>query len=105
MTYDYPIEVHVGEHWKATFTVDLASWAGWTAKAQIRTHPGAAVLVELTCDTSVPGEVTVSVPTAATAALSPTSGYWDLLVKPTVGDPQYIVEGAVTISGRITVPA
>lgn len=103
--YQYAITAHVGEHWSATFGVDLPSWAGWTAKAQIRHYAGApTVLVELDCDTGTDGEVTVSLPTGATAALAPFTGHWDLLVKPADGDPQYIVEGSVTVTGRVTVP-
>lgn len=95
--------LHVGEWWSAVFDVDLTSWAGWTAKAQIRaTKTATAVLVELACDTSVAGQVTVSLPAGETAVLGAFTGYWDLLVKPAVGDGQYIAEGTVTVTDLVS---
>lgn len=105
--YTLPITAHVGEGWSATLDVDQpSSWAGWTAKAQIRYYAGApTVLVELECDLSTPGEVTVSLPDGATTLLGPITGVWDLLVDTTGEDPQYIAEGPVTITDRVTIPS
>lgn len=101
-----PIQAHVGEYWAATLTVDLPSWVGWSAQAQIRHYAGASLLlVELTCDLTVAGQVTVSLPPGATAGLGSFQGQWDLLVSTAGTDPQYIAEGPVSITDRVTIPA
>lgn len=105
--YQQPLHAHVGEFWSYTFQVDQpAAWAGWSARAQVRYWRGAALLlVELDTDISTAGQVTVTMPTDATSALEPFVGEWDLYVKAASSDPQYIVEGPVIITGRVTVPA
>jgi hypothetical protein len=105
--YQQAITARVGEGWAATFAVDQpASWTGWTARAQIRYRRGGpTLLAELAVDLTVDGQVTVTLDGDDTAALSPLVGEWDLLVRPTGGDPQYIAEGPVNITGRVTVPA
>jgi hypothetical protein len=105
--YQQAIAARIGEGWSATFEVDQpATWTGWTARAQIRYYRQApTLLVELDVDLSVDGQVTVTLDGDDTAALAPLAGEWDLLVQPTGGDPQYIAEGPVTLTGRVTVPA
>lgn len=106
--YQQALTAHVGEHWSYTFRVDEpAAWAGWTAGARIRYYlaPAVQVLIDLEVDVNTAGQVTVSLPDGATSLLAPFHGEWDLYVKPTGGDPQYIAEGPVSITGRVTVPA
>lgn len=102
----HPVTIHQGEHWTADITVDLPSWSGWTAKAQIRAYRGApALLAELDVDTTVAGQATVTLPDTALDALGAFDGHWDLLVKTASSRPQYLVEGPFTVTGRVTVPA
>jgi hypothetical protein len=106
MAYQLAIEAHIGEYWSATLTVDQpATWTGWTARAQVRYWRGAELLLlELDTDLTTDGEITVSIPDGATADFPPTAGVWDLLVQQ--GDAiQYLAEGPVTITGRVTEPA
>lgn len=93
--------------WNSPTAVNLT---GYTARAHIRGHIEAAgaALLELTTENArivlggVAGTITLKLTAAETAALTWTSGAWDLEMISGPGIVTRLLEGVATVRGNVT---
>lgn len=105
----HPITVQLGGRWSYTYTVNTpASWAGYSGKAQIRpaADEDAELLAELALDFTTPMQLTVTLSSVDTAAMTPGPvGVWDLYIQAPDGERAYLVEtSTVEITNRVSRP-
>ena len=78
--------------------VDLT---GVQVEAEIRSAPGAPVLVALPCVVTLPNTIDVELSASASAQL-PAAAAWDLQLTYASGDVQTVVKGSVNATGDVT---
>lgn len=81
-----------------------ADLTGVTAKAEIRSAPGATPIINMPCTVALPNRIDMKLPAAAWGATLGKSGIaiWDLQLTYPAGDVKTIVRGDVTITADIT---
>jgi len=106
----YNITIEQGVDWQRTVFMTTASGtaidvAGRTFSAQIRQFPSGTVATAftVTVPSAANGEVLISLPAAATLAVPTAGGKYDLLQNDS-GTYTRLLEGAVTLKPRITIP-
>jgi len=106
----YNIVIEQGVDWQRTVFMTTASGtainvAGRTFSAQIRQFPSGTVATAftVTVPSAANGEVLISLSAAATLAVPTAGGKYDLLQNNS-GTYTRLLEGAVTLKPRITVP-
>jgi len=111
MSATYNITIEQGTDWTrdlflTTATQGAISLAGRTFTAQIRQMPGGTVATQIATSvvSAAGGQLRLSV-TSAASLLVPTAGAkYDLIQVTSVGIATRLLEGAVTLSPRITIP-
>jgi hypothetical protein len=111
MSASYNITIEQGTDWTrdlflTTATQGYISLAGSTFTAQIRQMPGGTVVTQIATSvvSAAGGQLRLTV-TSAASLLVPTAGAkYDLVQVTSAGIATRLLEGAVTLSPRITVP-
>ena len=111
MSATYNITIEQGTDWTrdlflTTVTQGAISLAGRTFTAQIRQMPGGTVATQIATSvvSAAGGQLRLSV-TSAASLLVPTAGAkYDLIQVTSAGIATRLLEGAVTLSPRITIP-
>jgi len=111
MAATYNITIEQGTDWTrdlflTTATQGTISLAGRTFTAQIRQMPGGTVVTQIATSvvSAAGGQLRLSV-TSAASLLVPTAGArYDLIQVTSAGVATRLLEGAVTLSPRITIP-
>ena len=104
----YPLVLYRGDsaQWRFVLWTDAAKTqpadlTGVVAKAEIRDAPSGRKIVPLTCAIEAPNVITAAL-TAASAALLPAKGAWDLQLTYPDGEIATVLAGPVTVTPDIT---
>jgi hypothetical protein len=111
MAATYNITIEQGADWQrdlfiTTATQGTINVSGRTFTSQIRQYPSGTVATAIVCSvvSAAGGQVRLSV-TSAASLLVPTAGAkYDLFMVTSAGVSTKLLEGAVTLSPRITIP-
>jgi hypothetical protein len=105
---DFPLTLYRGDSyrwsfllWTDTAKTQPADLTGVMPKAEVRDKPGGAKVVALDCAVVVPNTVTMSLD-AASSALLPLAGVWDLQLTYPNGDVATVLAGVVLVTPDVT---
>lgn len=104
---DYQLSIYRGDtyHWQFYLWADSAKTTpvdltGATAKAEIRDKPLGGLLTPLTCVTSLPNRIDMTLSSAASHTAQ--AGVWDLQLTFPTNEVQTIIRGSVCITDDVT---
>ena len=87
--------------WTDTDKTAPADLAGVVAKAEVRDKPGGAQIVPMSCSVVMPNTVTMAL-SAASSALLPLIGVWDLQLTYPEGEVATVLAGTVKVTPDVT---
>lgn len=104
------LRIRRGETFSKTFDIDVdgtvLNLTGATVESQIRAEPersGATLIETFTVAVNGSNEITLSLTSTETAAITQDVGYYDVLVRDASNDDTYYLAGRVDIVGTCTV--
>jgi len=104
----YPLTLYRGDSYRWAFVLwadstklTPADLTGVIAKAEIRDKPGGAKIVPMVCGVSLPNTISMSLD-AASSALLPLVGVWDLQLTYPTSEVATVLAGAVTVTPDVT---
>lgn len=104
----YTLQIQAGAGYKITIKRLASDFTGCTARMQVMTAPGHDALFTLTIGDgltidTVNKTVAVNISAARTATLTQKSYVYNILIVPNVGDPWWLIKGAVAVDPQVTV--